>query len=334
MGVPRIILKPTPFLRKQTGQMFKLFNLWEKYKNPSKWHRDLSKQPTAPPIAKEGRPVFLERTQGLNSGFVTRRQIMLNRHFTEIISDVLVNNLKTHIDELNVTITSIESKAWNKGVNVFYYTQRPFNEMTHKKLNSLVGSLRSAIAERNLIGRTPPITFVYDEVSEIERSLEESLKLAEIKRIEPTTELEEIKSKKVVVKKGTIESESKLNIMNFSAPPDMTNKALGLDHVSLYNKVASKLERGRGQSERIHSGTSLASTGPIIRLPSEETTEEDPIDRIKAMQRFIINQRKKKEHLARLRRKQELLHRDSIKWDLPEDKSDEQPVRELHDEEL
>lgn len=329
-----MIVKPTPFLRKQTGQIFKLFNIWEKMKNPSRWHRNLLNQPTAPPIPKEGKPVFLTKTQGLNTKYVTRRQIVLNRHFTEIISDVLVNNFKTPLDEMGINITSIESKAWNKGVNVFYSTNDPFEEALHKKLNSLVGSLRAAITERQLIGRTPPINFVYDEVAQIEMALENSLKIAKIREVEPSTELiEEVQTKKVVAKPQPLERDSRLNVLNFSAPPDMVNMALGLDYARLYNKVAAKLERGRGLSERMPSSTSIASMAPPIRLPNEETVEGDPVDRIKAMQRFIIDQRKKKEHLARVRRKQELLHRDSVKWDLPEDDdSDRLPVDKFVDE--
>lgn len=322
-------MKPTTFVRKQTGQMYKLFNLWEKKKNPSVWQRKHLDQPTAPPQATTGKPVFLTKTQGLNTKYITRRQIVLNRHFTEIISDVLVNNLKKSIDEMGVNITSIESKAWNKGVSIFYYTDRPFDETTHMKLNSLVGKVSAAVTERQLIGRTPPISFVYDEVAEMEKALENSLKLADIKPIEPTTEImEEAKSKKAVMKSQSIESDSSLNVLNFSAPPDMVNMALGLDYVNMYNRVAAKLERGRGQSERMPTSTSIASMGPVIKLPNEETVEENPLDRIKAMQKFIVNQRKKKEHLARVRRKHELLHRDAVKWDLPDEDEDAQPVED------
>lgn len=330
-----MMIRPTPFLRKQTGQMFKLFNLWEKEKNPSNWRKNIQNQPTAPPAPKEGKPVFLTKTQGLNTKYITRRQIVLNRHFTEIISDVLVNNFKTPLNDMDVNITSIESKAWNKGVNVFYSTNDPFDEALHKKLNSLVGDLKAAITERQLIGRTPPINFVYDQVAQIERALEHSLKLAKIREVEASTQLvEEVHTKKVVAKPQSLESDSRLNVRNFSAPPDMANMALGLDYASMYNKVAAKLERGRGLSERMPSTTSLASMGPVIKLPNEETVEEDPVARLQAMQRFVINQRKKKEHLARVRRKQELLHRDSIKWDSPQDdeSDDRPPVDETFDE--
>lgn len=329
MGRPRIIMRPTPMLRKQIGVMRKLLGTW----GDSKVTMNLQgfKNPKNPqPIMIEGKPEFLTKTEGVDTSHITRRQIVLNRHFTEIISDILANNLKKQLSDLGVSIRSIETKAWNKGVRIYYTTDGPFEASLHDELNSLITQLRFAVSERRLIGKVPLISFVYDESVNIERILESALK--SISKTNPDNSVEIATTVTGQLQSSTTSCDStgtRLLKNKFSAPSDMSNMMLGLDYPSLYSEVTSKLERGREQSSRMISDTCVAPLNPIFRDPEQVVKEEeDPVKRIHEMQRFLILQRKKAEHHARLKRKQELLSRDTYKWDAP----DESEVGEIVEE--
>lgn len=310
MGKPRIIINPTPLIRKQAGQMRKLIGLWNGRKDKA-----------APLPILDGKPSFLASNKGLTQTHVTRRQIVLNRHFTEIISDVLANNLKRELRDMGTSITSIETKAWNKGVRIFYTTSKPFNLDLHNNLNSLITLLRAAISERRLIGRVPIINFVYDETALFERQLDQALANIKLDPEQETKTLVKSSSDKLTsTPKGLADQEPVVIGRNFSAPCDMSNTILGLDYPKFYDRVAAKLERGRGESSRIISHSALAGqVFPFIKPDNGITDEDNPMTRIIKMNQFIVSQKKKSTHLARLKRKQELLARDAFKWDYPEE---------------
>lgn len=311
-----MILFPTSMLRKQAGQMHKLLGLWKKKVD----QKETNLNPMPKPTMTQGQPDFLSNDKGLNTIFVTRRQIVMNRHFTEIISDVLANNLKKDLTELGVKITSIETKAWNKGVRVFYTVDK-FDQDVHDQLNSLITKLRSAVTERQLIGRTPLINFVYDKSVELIRDLDIILDQVKLDEPEKSSDLIKPTSGNLQARPNKVGGEPKLIAKNFFAPRDMSNMTLGLDYASLYNEVASKLERGRAQSSRVNENVSLMSGKPIFRAPIENTEEEDPTQRVLKMQKFIVSQKKKSDISAKVRRRNELLYRDSIKWDVPEEEN-------------
>lgn len=311
MGQKRLILRPTSFLRKQAGQMRKLIGLW-----------DNSKEKSIPSPIIDGKPDFLAKTRGLNQTYVTRRQIVLNRHFTEIISDILANNLKRNLDEVGATITSIETKAWNKGVRVFYSTERPFDVDIHRNLNSLITKLRAAIAERQLIGKTPMINFVYDETVRSEQELNNALSSINLPAEEKSKELvTAIRDKLGLHKLSNDSPKPQFSAKNFSAPQDMSNTILGFDYPKYYNQVAARLERGRAESARMPSNVTLASDAGFLKPPVTYRDDVDPMERIMNMQKFVIRQKKKSEYLAKQRRKQELLSRNEYQWDLPEEEN-------------
>lgn len=319
MGKKRMILFPTSILRKQAGQMRKLLGLWDK--KPGQ--KETNSNPLPEPTMTQGLPDFLSNDKGLNTRFVTRRQIVLNRHFTEIISDVLANNLKKDLSDMGVQITSIETKAWNKGVRVFYTVDNLFNHDVHNQLNSLITKLTSAVTERQLIGRTPMINFVYDKSMELNRNLDNVLSQVKLNDPEESSDLVEPTSSDLKVRQNKVSGESRFVNKDFFAPDDMSNMTLGLNYASLYNEVASKLERGRAQSSRVHENVSLMSGKPIFRAPIENIDEEDPTLRVQKMQKFLISQKKKSDVSAKVRRRMELLHRDSIKWDAPEEQAED-----------
>lgn len=328
MARPRIIIRPTPVIRKAAGQMRKLLGLWENSKR-EKANTPSGNNANPRPMAKEGNPQFLTASQGLQTRHITRRQIVLNRHFTEIISDVLANNFREELNCLGVNITSIETKAWNKGVDIFYSPGKPFDNSTHQDLNSLVRQLRFAITERGLIGRTPPLNFVYDEASELNRTIEEALRDVKIEGSPDETRPARNKGNDLWANKSLGSRDSTSVFNRFSAPDDMENMTLGLDYPSLYNEVAAKQERSRGESSRTVPNVSLLSTKPLMRVPIENS-EEDPATRIARMQKFLVNQKKKKEYLAKVRRKQELLYREGVRWEWP----DEEDETEKNEEEI
>lgn len=321
MGKPRIVLRPTPILRKTSGQLKKLFGLWENSSvdTTSKLPNKANPMPTI----KEGRPTFLNNNQNVTTGFITRRQIVLNRHFTEIISDVLAVNLRKELSEMNVNITSIETKAWNKGVRIFYATYKPFNSEIHDELNQLVSKLKSAITERRLIGRTPNINFVYDRLAQLNHNIEAIFKNIEVKSDNNVSSIENISLDQLQLNYTHNKQSSKevyLDPKDFSAPDDMTNMMLGLDHKTLYNEVANKLASGRGESSRKLSNSAIASAAkPLFKAPLDQEGVEDSRARVLNMHKFLVMQKKKNEYLAKLRRKEELLFRDQYKWDLPDE---------------
>lgn len=310
--------------------MNKLFGFWKNstVKDP------IASKLNPQPVVKDGVPEFLNQTRGVRNTHVTRRQIVLNRHFTEIISDVLANSLKKQLNEMNVTITSIETKAWNKGVNVFYSTGQSFDESLHNELNSLVGQLRYAITERRLIGRTPHINFVFDRTAYLSQKLDETIDRASEVQEDEDKSLISAQFNQLYISKDLGTQEPKLISKRFSAPEDMDNTLLGLNYPLLYDEIALKLERGRGESSRMISSTSLfSSSKPLFRAPSEDHDNEDPTTRILRMKKFLINQRKKSEYLSMQRRKGELLNRDNYKWDLPgEDEQDREESQETKEE--
>jgi len=332
MGKARIILRPTPMTRKVTGQMMKIFGLWDNTK-----HRIRQRETNTRSCEIDGQPKFLANV-GVRTGFVTRRQIVMNRHFTEIISDILSNSVEKELSDLGVTITSIETKAWNKGVSIFYSTDKEFSMQLHDELEKLTSRLRRGITERQLIGRTPSVHFVYDEIRELDRNLEAALQTC---RTDPDDSHD----------LANLSSDNMLNISErknykscrneadgrFSAPHDMTNNTLGLDYPSLYDEVASKLGRGRAQSARITpDSTTVVSTDPFNLRPIGTTSYEeglDPVSRLQQMQKFLVSQKKKREYLSKIRRKKELLHRDSYRWDVPEEEEEPYDDRGIPEEE-
>lgn len=329
MGRAKIFPRPTPILRKQMGQMYKL--IWSERAQKDPIEREVN---PATNICRTGVPEFLSQTRGVRTSHITRRQFVLNRHFTEIISDVLATNFKERIDELGINITSIETKAWNKGVSVFYSTSGPYNEETRLKLKELVAKLRASITERQLIGRTPHITFVYDETVLLGRALTEALSKVDLNEKKESRLIKVSSSNQLYVSKDLGSQEPKLISKRFVAPLDMDNTMCGLNYPELYDDVASKLIRGRGESSRmVQNSDVMASAKPLFRAPRDDSDEIDPATRVLRMQKFIISQKQKSIHLARLKRKQEILSREALKWDVQENsEQDNEPIKYMRPE--
>lgn len=316
MGQKRIFTPPTSMLRKQIGQMRKLLGLWSN----SKLKDNTQRKANPMPEVKEGRPIFLNQSKGVRNIHVTRRQVVFNRHFTEIVSDVLSDGLKRELHDYGVYITSIETKAWNKGLDIFYYTNEPFNMNLHKELHTMVPKIRYAISELRIIGRTPRVNFVYDKTILLDRTLAEALAKIEIKRDEEDTELTVLGQHEVTSTKDLGSQEAKLISKRFEAPNDMVNTMAGLDYPRLFDEVALKLSKGRGDSVRMVPVKSIITTArPMFRAPSEDNETLDATARIKNMRKFMVSQRKKSEFFARKNRLQELLARDSYTWEWPEE---------------
>lgn len=321
MGGGRIIIRPTPIIRKQLGQFKKLFNLYEQSKAAT-----LRKNPIP---QTSGSPQFLKESHGIGQTHITRRQIVLNRHFTEIISDVLANDMRKQLIDIGVSITSIETRAWDRGIRIFYTTKNQFEKNLHDDLNKISPKLRASISERQLIGIIPRIDFVYDDLAELDKKIDKVLEQAK-------NGLNEEPSVDVTTRTGSFElnrpnyektknEEAEPESRKFTSPRDMSNMMLGLNYEGLYNDVIQKQLRGRGKSSRILSTESLATKEPIFNLPrNDPEEEEDPTTRIMRMQKFLVSQRKKSEVLSKVRRRKELLYRDQIKWDLPEEECDDE----------
>ena len=306
MGKPKIIIRPTPVLSKQIGQMRKLLGVYSKKKVQNLERRQLE-EPTH--AQKEGIPVFLSQTRGVRTSHVTRRQFMLNRHFTEIISDILATEFKHTIDELGINVTSIETKAWNKGVSVFYRTKEDSDYETRRKLRALVVHLRAAITERRLIGRTPHVSFVYDQSCLLDEKLDDAINKVNISEKEETSVLAS-NSNELYIAKDLGSNEQTLISKRFVAPSDMDNTVFGLNYPLLYDEVALKLSRGRGDASRMTKNTNfLVSAKPLFRAPIEDLNELDPATRLLRMRKFIVSQKQKSVNLSRKQRLNEIISR-------------------------
>lgn len=297
-------------LAKKIGFMQKLMGVHSKEKV-----RNLERQHLEEPIhvQTEGVPVFLGQTRGVRTSHVTRRQFVLNRHFTEIISDVLATEFKRDIDQVGINITSIETKAWNKGVSIFYTTKSELDDDTRRKLKTLVTHLRTAITERRLIGRTPHVNFVYDQTMSIEQKLDEALSKAIINE-KKETGLLETGSNQLYISKDLGSHEQKLISKRFEAPSDMDNTTFGLNYPLLYDEVAVKLSRGRGEASRMMTNSNfLTSAKPLFRAPKEDLNDLDPAKRWLQMQKFIVSQKQKSINLSRKQRMNEVIAREASK---------------------
>lgn len=322
MGHSKIFLRPTPLARKQLGQMAKLFGLWDNSKL-----RDASIMKANPQITmREGAPDFLSQTKGLGAKFVTRRQVVLNRHFTEIVSDVLAINYGKKLNELDIRISSIETKAWNKGVRIFYSRDGPYDEVIHRELVSLEPAIRYEISQRRLIARAPKVNFVFDATLEFNRTLDESLERLEIKNNESKSlTVKNVNATELKITKNVGSLEEKLISKKFIAPPDMTNTILGLNYPEMYDEVTTNFIRGRGESSRMAANQNyLANPKPLFREIRPETeVEDDPVKRLLSMKRFMVNQKLKTQKMACERRKKEILEATKNKWVEPDNIDDD-----------
>lgn len=315
MGKARIIVRPTPMLRKQIGQMAKLLGVWKKSKIKSDSY-GIETKSCVRPTMNAGRPSILTKNDGLDSIYTSRRQVVLNRHYTEIITDVLSLDMRKEFSKFNVNITSIETKPNNKGIGIYYTTSRIFDQSFHDSLNSMVGPLTKAIAERTIIGRVPPISFVYDNIAKIDENLTEALGSIDLKPLKEDKVLTVCTSKSLSPADEPSFEQQYFVTRRFSAPTGMSNAMAGVDYPSLYNQIIDKQVQGRAKSSRMVTPTALADQKPLLR-PSIEppSNSDDPARRILQMQKFLVSQRKKSEYVAKLKRKQQLLLRDAFKWD-------------------
>lgn len=291
------------------------------------------------PVIKDGIPIFLQETHKIDQRAVSRREVVLNRHFTEILSDVLSNTLKNEFTSMNVQISSIETRAWMKGVRVFYYTNEPFDQHLHDQLRKLVPKLRLAISERNLTGKVPPVDFVYDLARMQEHAINEAIKRLPPIEEKEATDLVESKPHQLQEAKKSMKSSERADVesKNFTAPDDMQNFMLGVDYATLYNEVITKFEKGRGKSARMNPQNFIANTTMLFKDPAENPDKEveDPMLRYRKMQVFMMNQRKKADHFARIKRREELVASDSYKWELPDEPQEEdEEVLRYHEEDL
>lgn len=319
MGHAKIITRPTPIVRKQMGQMAKLFGLWDNSKLKDPVQRKINPQP----IIRDGAPDFLSQIRGIRTKHVTRRQIVLNRHFTEIVSDVLAIDFGKEIEEKGIRITSIETKAWNKGVRIYYTRDGPYDESLQKELIKLEPSIRYAISERRIISRAPQVNFVYDATISFDEAIDRAFAGIDLddKVGSKQTALSNTGATQLYVTKDLGVQDEKLVSKKFTAPVDMDNTILGLNYPELYDEVATKLIRGRGEASRMtESKTYLTSPKPLFREPQRDNiVEGDPLKRIQLMKSFLISQKMKAEHKARIRRREELLSLNRFKWVKSED---------------
>lgn len=337
MGHAKLITRPTPLAFKVHNKLNKMLGLLPVRKSEQR-RRDLEIHNIKPFRRIEytnSEPKFLSQNHGQDGRVVTRRQVILNRHFTEILSDVLANDIDVQLSDIGIRITSIETKPWGAGVDIFYASKDPFKYPLHASLQkTLVTDLRAAVAERKLIGYVPPINFVYDNTVLADQILDKAFGDAPKSAERAPSELITLKQNEATeLTQPSYTGKPDFFAKMFDAPADMTNNVYGLDYRRIYNIIAEKMPRGRGQSERMIPHQSVAAQGPFIHIPKQKKqsdSSEDPEVRIREMRRFIVRQRKKIDFQAKLRRKEELLHRDSVKWDLPGDEApDEEDLSEV-----
>lgn len=326
MGRRKIMNLPTSMFQKSVNHIGKLFGMWDKKtKTQSKTHIQ--------PNIFTGVPVFIRGTESISTKHTSRRQIVLNRYLTEIISDVLANNdMNRQLSEMKISITGIEAKIWSKGVSIFFTSDsKKLDSEVEDSLVDIKTDIIKALALRKLVGRVPQVNFVWDRNAKFEEFLDSQIEKAKEKppSFKITSDISILAQDKSLIESvsGDLGANdiSDKKFKGFTFPPDMTNTCYGLDYINLYNKVGVKFTHGRAESERKlgpnHTLTppTLFSGGGFIHPPKEDMISDnilDPATRLKQMKKFVINQRKKSERLARESRKAQLLHHSNISWEV------------------
>ncbi|RWS25550.1 putative ribosome-binding factor A-like protein [Leptotrombidium deliense] len=265
-----------------------------------------------------------------NTKALKRRQQMLNKNFMETISEILSStSFGQELRDLNVVLTQVEISRDYTVLNIFWNTT--IAEMTDdeilaisKKLQFFTGKLNKMVQEKNFMQVLPIMRFVFDRETFAKKEVEHLLNKADMgSTFSPTdpTSLE-TPSERLTSKKGKYKTDVSTYIKEgedikytpepivptFLCPPDMHLNALGLDYRTLINKVLFFMKKSRAEHRNFNAVADPLPPAdwvapPILHAPPDfEESESERVktaQRVKDMQMFIIENRKKRERLKK-----------------------------------
>ncbi|RWS17196.1 hypothetical protein B4U79_17711 [Dinothrombium tinctorium] len=281
-------------------------------------------------IMSKGVPKFVDNEA--DSRALKRRQLMLNKNFMETISEIMSSSpFGQEIQALDVSITQVEISKDYQLLNVFWITDKNESiELISKKLQLLSGKLHKLLCEKNFMTKVPIVRFNFDRrrygLKEINALLEKvdfdnDFERSDPKLVRTPSEMmtapkisENRRQTKVstIVKECDDSNMSNENNVSFSFPADMELNVLGLDYETFIKKVVFHMERSRaahrGYAPLVADPLPPAEwvSSPVYQNPEQKDNEENNTnERIKNMQHFILENRKKQKRLAREAKKQE-----------------------------
>ncbi|KAI1296917.1 hypothetical protein HDE_05198 [Halotydeus destructor] len=292
--------------------------------------------PTSVVVAK-GAPKFLTETRG-HSKTIYRRQIVLNKHFMECITDVLLTeSIGNDLQKYGVHITQVEVDIHYNYLNVFWIAPNQDILEVGRQLNMMTGKLHKAIIEKNFMGRVPTVKFNHDQTTSTVSTVQTKLKEADYgKNFKPSDPTKFAPPTQVATGKPKVEllttyfkkrvavfnaEQARLNSMaadssgykvpTFQCPADMNLNILGIEYLKIMNKVLFTAKRSRAE----HRGFNPVADplppaewiSPPIFPPDEPenlSVESSPKYRMDVMKRFMVDNKKKRERMSRQARRE------------------------------
>lgn len=303
-------------------------------------------------ISSKGTPTFLTACKG-NSRTIKRRQLMLNKHFMQGISDVLAyEDVGKMIIENGVTITHVSVGQHFNHLSIFWTTSSVDFKTVESKLNALIPELTKKLIEKNFMSNIPAIRFIFDRNQINNEMLENIFKEFSIKSdpkefTPPSKDAtgyhiknpigvkqwakrvakfsEQFKEEQESKYNETMEMKMNYTYTRFEYPPDMALNFAGLDYESYINRVNEKLGKLRSKASNYVADPLPPAhwvENPDAPPPEHLNVQTKSNDeRLNALKEFVIANRKKKTFARKIHAREEKEFETSIAEDLKDAKA-------------
>lgn len=305
-------------------------------------------------ISSQGKPTFLTANKG-DSKTIKRRQLMINKHFMQGISDVLAyEEFYNVIKADKVSITHISVGQHFNHVNIYWTTGQVDCKQVEKKLNSMIPELAKKLIERNFMSSLPVIRFCFDCHKVNEEMLDSAFKTLSIrsdatKHVPPSKQAtgysldnpygpkrwsrklvrfdEQFKEEQEARQENLLSMKMNYTYSKFEAPPDMALNCAGLDYAKYMNQVHERLRKVRATANSFVADPLPPAhwvDPPNLLPPPDGSSHRDPKltteYRLNAVKNFILGNRKKKFFTHKMQERVKDEHDQLIVEDLEEAK--------------
>ncbi|XP_015791581.1 uncharacterized protein LOC107368293 [Tetranychus urticae] len=269
-------------------------------------------------------------------GVLRHRQRVLDKIFMENLTEILSTNpIGEFLKEMDVLITQTEITKDYHILHVYYYCDSTKAKTVLSELIKIKERLRFLLTQKYIMGKVPTIEYIYDLSYDSESKLAERLDSLDLgpqeehQRVEVGQEFSPPKPDPEPFKPlGTRRRAKALttfdpNFANYSTnpyentkapqrflvfeyPDDMRLDMFSLDYKNIANKILFNLSKTRSPSQSFNPisdplpPVDWSSVKPMPRLPPDMN---DPAQNFKGrvvmMNKFLIENRKKKQLLAR-----------------------------------
>lgn len=218
-------------------------------------------------------------------------------------------------------------------------------EDIQKRLYGLTGQINRVINDYNFMGKVPHIEFVYDtrelHIEEIESLLEKADMGSDFQQSDPTlfktpyqvltetTQNKKIKKSKESKQQTNTNENDTYSYLKMKKPDDMDMKTLDLNYEEMINIVLVNLKKSRAQHRSFNA---VADPLPPPDWIKNQNVQNEHIyntdERIEEMKKFLIENRKKRQRLARNARKDIILRQMLVDIEMNEAKDAYDSVQE------